>query len=145
MNKRTRGLSRLWQNKYTLAIVILSIIFFFMLVFTIHDWIDEYEVWVVDTDSLYYRLDDGDYARLTELAILRRGQTDETDENILELYAVADYYYNSFYYYGLRGLEDADTSVYQEGMKQAAASVGSLSFAIEEIDAIFEGKFAEAE
>lgn len=125
------------RNIFSIIIIILCLIFVFLLFTFIHEWKVESEPWTVSTETLYHYVDNGDYPRLYQMCCKNRAQNVKEDANLRELYAVADYYHNAFYYYGLQDTEGADLSSYQEGMKQAAASAGDLSYAIEDIDSLF--------
>lgn len=136
MSNRTSVNHKLPKGKYPVIIAILSMIFFIMLLSLISAWRAESDPWRVRTETMYTYLEDGNYQRLYQLCSIRRAQTPEANGDVQELYAVADYYYNALYYYGLRNTEGADTAVYAENMAQSAASAGDLSYAIEDIDAL---------
>lgn len=140
MNNHAAKKHSLFQNKYSVIIASLSLLFFIMLLSLIFAWKKESGEWRIDTETMYGSLEAGNYQRLYQLCCIRRAQTPETDEDILELYTVADYYYNALYYYGKQDSKSADLTVYRDNMARSASSTGDLSYAIDEIDALFDAR-----
>ena len=131
MNKSPKA-----KNMFTVIIGVLCVILVILLFIFIRTWKEESEPWIVRTDTLYSYVDNGDYPRLYQACCNNRAQNVKEDSNLKELYAVADYYHNAFYYYGLQEVPGTDLSLYQKNMEQAAALAGDLSYAIEDIDTL---------
>lgn len=129
---------KLTQNKILkILLVIASVIFFIMLLIFIglyHD--NDYSI-NYKADSLYYYAEAGEYDRLYEMCCENRAHNVKADADMLEIYALADYYHNSFLYYACKDSDSTRAAQYLENMELNAANTGELSFMLEDIDAIF--------
>ena len=90
-----------------------------------------------DSDALYYRLRDGDYARLAELTWQNRMNGRENDADSQEYYAVADYYEAAVQYRLCRETGDNDgADSWLEKMSDAENRMGVFAAEREKIDRI---------
>lgn len=122
----------------TILLVIASIVFFFMLITFIIVYLDNDYSAEHDADYLYYYVENGDYSRLYEACCQNRAYNVEADADMLEAYAIADYYHASFMYYAYKDADPAIAGKYFDAMKEHASKVGEMSFVLEDIDAQFE-------
>lgn len=88
-----------------------------------------------DSEVLYYRLSDEDYARLADLTWQNRIYGRGNDEDSQKYYAVADYYEAAVQYRMCRELGDADGAEnWLKKMTDAAGRMGVLAAEKEKID-----------
>lgn len=130
--------SRFRKIMFPLTLTILSIIFLLMVVAFIFTFKSYSYDKSVSTNMLHYYLANEDYNYLYYYSIVNRATGASEDEELTELYAVADYYHNCFYYYGLKPMEGHDISYYEEEMQKCTAKAGALSYALEDIDTLFQ-------
>lgn len=119
-----------------LCVVFLIFLFVFIFAYKENNYSPKYS-----SESFYYCLEMKNYQQLWERCTQAPLDSHNKDTKLQELYAVADYYHNAFYYYGLKDAPSIDVSSYQEKMKESAALAGDLSYAIEDIDNLFISSF----
>ena len=134
MNNKTKKKSPI----LTILLVIASIVFFFMLITFIIVFLDNDYSAEHDTDYLYYYVEKGDYSQLYEACCQNRAYNVKADADMLEAYAIADYYHASFMYYAYKDADPAIAGKYLDAMKEHASKVDEMSFVLEDIDAQFE-------
>lgn len=90
-----------------------------------------------DSDTLYYRLRDQDYARLAELTWQNRMNGRENDADSQEYYAVADYYEAAVQYCLCKEAGDTDgVENWLEKMEDAESRMGVFGAERAKIDQI---------
>lgn len=89
-----------------------------------------------DSDALYYRLRDGDYARLAEMTWQNRMNGRENDADSQEYYAVADYYEAAVQYRMCKETGDNGAENWLEKMTDAENRMGVFAAEREKIDRI---------
>lgn len=126
---------------YNIFIGILCVVFLIFLFVFIFAYKENHYSPKYSAELLYYYLETKDYQQLSKRCTQARLDSHNKDTELQELYAVADYYHNAFYYYGFKDDPSIDVSSYQEKMKESAALAGDLSYAIEDIDNLFISSF----
>ncbi|MBP3460365.1 MAG: hypothetical protein J6K58_14240 [Lachnospiraceae bacterium] len=123
---------------FPFILTVLSIIFFLMILIFIFSFKTYYYDKSVSSNLLRYYLVNEDYGSLYYYTTVNRAVGASEDEELTELYAVADYYHNCLYYYGLKPMEGHDISYYEEKMQKCTSKAGTLSYALEDIDTLFQ-------
>lgn len=122
---------------YNIFIGILCIVFIILLFVFIFAYKENNDSPKYSSESFYRYLEMKDYQGLWERCTQAPLGSHNKDTGLQELYAVADYYHNAFYYYGFKDDPSIDVSSYRKRMKESAALAGDLSYAIEDIDTLF--------
>jgi hypothetical protein len=125
-----------FQTLYPFIVIALSLILFILLITFINNYRELSSSYTLSVDNLYYCIDNGNYQNLYERCAYNRAAGVKETSELSELYAVADYYHNAFYYYGLQDTDNAHLSDYQKAMEESAAQAGSLSYVLPKIDAL---------
>jgi hypothetical protein len=135
MNKNKKSV---FQTIYPFLVIALSLLLFILLITFINNYRGLDYDYTFSADTLYYNLESQDYQNLYEHCSDNRFEKVKETTELSELYAVADYYHNAFYYYGLQGTDNPHLADYQDAMEQSAAQAGSLSYVLPKIDALLQ-------
>lgn len=119
-----------------LAIIVMCVVFVRSVILVAVSFYDANDLGH-DTNTLYYRLRDQDYARLAESTWRNRMYGRENDVEAQEYYAVADYFEAAIQYRLCREAEDNDGAEnWLEKMKDAESRMGVFVSEKEKIDEI---------
>lgn len=119
-----------------LAILVMCVVFICSAITVAVSFHEAYDVGY-DSDAMYYRLRDGNYARLAEMTWENRMHGRDDDADSQEYYAVADYYEAAVQYGICREEGDADGAErWLEKMKDAEGRMGVFASEREKIDEI---------
>lgn len=126
-NKNTNSIPK----KFLIPIIVLSVTAAFLFITFISEYADNFRYSATRLDSFYYYVDNKDYGRAYQSAQRNIGQG-ENSEKFQEVYAIANYWYDSFYECAFKNYKDV--SSYQQDKEKQAAKVTSMTYALEEID-----------
>ena len=120
-------------KKFLIPIIILSVSFVFFFFSFISICADNFSHYSHDAHLFYYIIDSKEYSRVyTDYCDNIAASVDGPKYN--EVYAVAEYWRNSFYYYGLKDYQDV--SAYKQKREEAKENMTELSYVAEDIDEI---------
>ena len=120
--------------------IIIALLAFFTILFTgmgIFELTDGMRIYTVSEDSFLYALEDGRYGDLVEYYHRNLVSDVNPSETMEECYAIAKYYEAAIDY--KLAIQENDSQLQQtaaDKMKTAAAEMGALSYAKNEIDNI---------
>lgn len=122
-------------KKFLIPIIILSLTFVYLLFSFISVCRDNFRKYTNDASSFYYIIDAKEYSRAySDYSDNIAASVDLPKYN--DVYAVAEYWRNSFYYYGLKDYQDV--SVYEQNRERAKKNMTELSYVTKDIDEILE-------
>lgn len=99
-----------------------------------------------DEDTFLYSIQDGQYSELPEKKIRNEMEHVKADAQMLECYAVADYYEAASLYYAYENIGNAaKAAIAKSDMEEAEGRMGDLSYCAEEIDGYFVKYFASSD
>lgn len=120
-------------KKFLIPIIILSVSFVFFFFSFISICADNFSHYTQEAHMFYYIIDSKEYSRVyTDYCDNIAASVDGPKYN--EVYAVAEYWRNSFYYYGLKDYQDV--SAYKQKREEAKENMTELSYVAEDIDEI---------
>ncbi len=121
-----------------LLIVILTLLILIFAATGIFGVIDSLKVYTASESSMLYALEDGRYSDLVEYYHRNLTADAKSTETMEECYAIARYYEASVdYQLALLEKDSAAQSECQKRMEEAALQMGALSYAEDEINALF--------
>lgn len=106
-----------------IAIMVMFLVFLFMAGTAVFAFWEYQADRVYQPESLYYRLEDGDYERMAQM-VWRNRVMGETDEEYAEYYAVADYFEAAVQYRICT--ETGDSAGAEKWLKKMADAEGRL-------------------
>lgn len=118
-----------------LLLAIACVFTFISLLVSLHD---DFETYSYEEDNLYYYLENKHYISLCRGALVNEAVDVELSEDQKALCAIGKYYLNSFFYNALKDTDNFSVAPFQERMEQSKEDTGIYSYAIEDIDAMFE-------
>lgn len=122
-------------KKFLIPIIILSITFVFLLFSFISVCSDNFRKYTHDPSSFYYIIDAKEYSRVyLNYSDNIAASVDGLKYN--DVYAVAEYWRNSFYYYGLKDYQDV--SSYEQKRDESKKKITEMSYVIKDIDEMLE-------
>ena len=99
-----------------------------------------------DEDTFLYAIQDGQYSELQEKKNRNELEHVKADAQMLECYAVADYYEAASMYYAYENIGNtAKAAEAKAEMEEAKGRMGDLSYCADEIDGYFVKYFASAD
>lgn len=130
------------RKMFRAIMIVLTVLILGQLVrlgFQIYD--DQYH-YHYDEDMFLYSIQDGRYSELAEKMNRNKIEHVKADAQLLECYAVADYYEAASMYYAYEKMEDAQKAASaKDDMEDAQSRMGDLSYCAAEIDGYFESYF----
>lgn len=122
-------------KKFLIPIIILSITFVFLFFSFISVCRDNFRKYTYEPSSFYYIIDAKEYSRAyTYYSDNIAASVDSPKYN--DVYAVAEYWRNSFYYYGLKDYQDV--SSYEQKREKAKKNITEFSYVTKDINEILE-------
>lgn len=122
-------------KKFLIPIIILSITFVFLFFSFLSVCIDNFRTYTHDPSTFYYAIDAKEYSRAyTDYSDNIAVSVDSQKYN--DVYAIAEYWRNSFYYYGLKDYQDV--SIYEQKREEAGKKVTEMSYVTKDIDEMLE-------
>lgn len=122
-------------KKFLIPIIILSVTFVFLFFSFISICGDNFRKYSHDAHMFYYIIDAKEYSRVyTDYCDNISASVDGPKYN--DVYAIAEYWRNSFYYYGLKDYQDV--SSYEQKREKAKKNMTELSYVTKDIDEMLE-------
>lgn len=118
-------------KKFLIPIIILCVTFVFLFFSFLSVYLDNFYTYKHEPRSFYYAIDSKEYSR-TYTDYLDNICASEDGAKYNDIYAVAEYWRNSFYYYGLK--DHRDVSAYEQKRVESKKKITELSYVAEDID-----------
>ena len=130
------------RKVFRIILIVLTVLIFGQLIrlgFQIYD--DQYH-YHYDEDMFLYSIQDGRYSELAAKVNRNKMEHVKADAQLLECYAVADYYEAASMYYAYEKIEDTEkAAAAKTDMEDAKSRMGDLNYCADEIDGYFESYF----
>ena len=117
------------------AILVMCLVFVLAVTVAVNNFREYSESLYYEANSMYYRLEDGNYAKLAEMTWTNRVSGKADGKEFTEYYAVADYYEAAVRYRICTETGDnAGAEKWQEKMTDAEGRMGMFAWEKEKID-----------
>lgn len=121
-------------KKFFIPMILLSILAGILTISFVLSYRENGRNYTYSVESFYYSIDSQEYTRVYE-CYLSNISCDVHSQKYDEVYAIAQYWHDSFYYYALKDIRDV--SKYEQGRKEHAAKAGDFQYVTDNIDQIF--------